>query len=121
MKEIGVNAIRTSHNPQAPDIYELCDELGLLVMDEAYDEWEFPKRKWIEGWNKGWTPGWYENRMHMFSFTKSADNFDLEKVVEYGKKKNSKTQLEQTDTTTTTTTDDTTTTQTDTTTTQSTN
>jgi alpha-glucosidase len=41
----------------------------------------------IEGWNKGWTPAWYENKMHMFSFTKSADNFDLEKVVEYGKKK----------------------------------
>ncbi len=56
LKEIGVNAIRTSHNPQAPDLYELCDELGLLVMDEAFDEWEFPKRKWIEGWNVG-TPG----------------------------------------------------------------
>ena len=56
LKEVGVNAIRTSHNPQASDIYELCDELGLLVMNEAYDEWEFPKRKWLEGWNKG-TPG----------------------------------------------------------------
>ncbi|HRG03370.1 MAG TPA: glycoside hydrolase family 2 TIM barrel-domain containing protein, partial [Paludibacteraceae bacterium] len=53
LKEIGVNAIRTSHNPQAPDIYQLCDELGMLVIDEAFDEWEFPKRKWIEGWNKG--------------------------------------------------------------------
>ncbi|MEN2401344.1 glycoside hydrolase family 97 protein [Flavobacterium sp. MC2016-06] len=41
----------------------------------------------IEGWNKGWTPAWYENKMHMFSFTQSADNFDLEKVVEYGKEK----------------------------------
>jgi alpha-glucosidase len=41
----------------------------------------------IEGWNKGWTPAWYENHMHMFSFTKAADNFDLEKVVEYGNKK----------------------------------
>ncbi|MFP9099627.1 glycoside hydrolase family 97 protein [Flavobacterium sp. RHBU_24] len=41
----------------------------------------------IEGWNKGWTPAWYENKMHMFSFTKNADNFDLEKVVEYGNKK----------------------------------
>ena len=56
LKEIGVNAIRTSHNPQATDFYKLCDELGLLVLNEAYDEWEFPKRKWIEGWNKG-TPG----------------------------------------------------------------
>lgn len=41
----------------------------------------------IEGWNKGWTQQWYENHMHMFSFTQSADNFDLEKVVEYGKEK----------------------------------
>ena len=56
LKEIGVNAIRTSHNPQAPDFYALCDELGLLVLNEAYDEWEFPKRKWLEGWNQG-TPG----------------------------------------------------------------
>ncbi|MDR0658141.1 MAG: glycoside hydrolase family 2 protein [Mediterranea sp.] len=56
LKEIGVNAIRTSHNPQAPDLYDLCDELGLLVLNEAYDEWEFPKNKWIAGWNVG-TPG----------------------------------------------------------------
>ncbi|MDR1369744.1 MAG: DUF4982 domain-containing protein [Dysgonamonadaceae bacterium] len=60
LKEIGCNAIRTSHNPQAPDLYDLCDELGLLVMNEAYDEWEFPKRKWLEGWNVG-TPGFQGN------------------------------------------------------------
>lgn len=53
LKEIGVNAIRTSHNPHAPQFYELCDEVGLLVLNEAYDEWEFPKRKWITGWNVG--------------------------------------------------------------------
>lgn len=53
LKEIGCNAIRTSHNPQAPDLYELCDELGILVLNEMYDEWEFPKRKWVEGWNTG--------------------------------------------------------------------
>ncbi len=56
LKETGVNAVRTSHNPQAPHLYALCDELGLLVMNEAYDEWEYPKRKWLEGWNVG-TPG----------------------------------------------------------------
>lgn len=53
LKEIGVNAIRMSHNPQAPVVYNLCDELGLLVMDEVSDEWEFPKRKWVQGWNVG--------------------------------------------------------------------
>lgn len=57
LKEIGVNAIRMSHNPQAPVVYDLCDRLGLLVMDEVSDEWEFPKRKWIKGWNVG-EPGY---------------------------------------------------------------
>ena len=56
LKSIGCNAIRTSHNPQATDLYALCDELGMLVLNEMYDEWEFPKRKWLEGWNVG-TPG----------------------------------------------------------------
>ena len=56
LKSLGCNAIRTSHNPQAPHLYALCDEIGLLVMNEAFDEWEFPKRKWLEGWNVG-TPG----------------------------------------------------------------
>lgn len=57
LKEIGVNAIRMSHNPQAPVVYDLCDRIGLLVMDEVSDEWEFPKRKWIQGWNVG-EPGY---------------------------------------------------------------
>ena len=53
LKSLGVNAIRTSHNPQAPYLYDLCDELGFVVMDEAFDEWEYPKNKWIKGWNRG--------------------------------------------------------------------
>lgn len=53
LKELGCNAIRMSHNPQAPYMYDLCDELGLLVKDEAFDEWEYSKKKWITGWNKG--------------------------------------------------------------------
>ncbi len=53
LKELGCNAIRTSHNPQSPCLYDLCDELGFLVMDEAFDEWEYPKNKWLEGWNAG--------------------------------------------------------------------
>ena len=57
LKAMGANAIRMSHNPQAPVVYDLCDELGLLIMDEGSDEWEFPKRKWIKGWNKG-EPGY---------------------------------------------------------------
>ncbi len=53
LKRLGVNALRMSHNPQAPMVYDIADEIGLLVMDEASDEWEFPKRKWVKGWNKG--------------------------------------------------------------------
>jgi beta-galactosidase len=75
LKEIGVNAIRTSHNPQAPALYELCDELGLLVMDEAFDEWKFPKRKWIEGWNIG-TPG-FEGTYDFFDEWSERDLADM--------------------------------------------
>ena len=53
LKAIGVNALRMSHNPHAPALYDICDEEGMLVMDEASDEWEFPKRKWMKGWNQG--------------------------------------------------------------------
>jgi len=56
LKTIGCNAIRMSHNPQAEMIYDLCDEMGFMVMDEAFDEWMSPKRKWVEGWNKGKNP-----------------------------------------------------------------
>ena len=53
LKDLGVNAIRCSHNPMAPELYDLCDRLGLLVMDEAFDEWTAGKNKWIKGWNAG--------------------------------------------------------------------
>lgn len=53
LKRMGANAIRMSHNPQAPMLYDICDQMGMLVMDEGSDEWEFPKRKWVEGWNQG--------------------------------------------------------------------
>ena len=43
LKDMGVNAIRTSHNPPAPELLDLCDELGFVVMDEAMDMWR--KRK----------------------------------------------------------------------------
>lgn len=75
LKEIGVNAIRTSHNPQAPDLYNLCDELGLLVLNEAYDEWEFPKRKWLEGWNSG-IPG-FQGTFDIFAEWSEKDLEDM--------------------------------------------
>jgi beta-galactosidase len=75
LKDMGCNAIRTSHNPQAPDLYELCDEIGLVVMDEAFDEWEFPKRKWIEGWNVG-TPE-FQGSYDFFEEWSSRDLADM--------------------------------------------
>ena len=45
LKEMGVNAIRTSHNPPAPELLELCDRMGILVMDEAFDAWRRAKKK----------------------------------------------------------------------------
>jgi beta-galactosidase/beta-glucuronidase len=53
LKQIGVNAIRCSHNPMAPELYAICDRLGLLVMDEGFDEWTLGKNKWVQGRNVG--------------------------------------------------------------------
>ncbi len=75
LKNIGVNAIRTSHNPQATDLYDLCDEMGMLVLNEMYDEWVFPKRKWLEGWNVG-TPG-FEGSYDIFKEWSEIDLADL--------------------------------------------
>jgi len=43
LRSFGVNAIRTSHNPPAPELLELCDKMGFVVMDEAFDEWKQSK------------------------------------------------------------------------------
>jgi len=75
-KEIGCNAVRTSHNPMAPELYDLCDRLGLMVMDEAFDEWTGPKHKWIEGRNVG-TPS-----LHGYSeFFEQWSAADLREMV----------------------------------------
>ena len=43
LKEMGCDAIRTSHNMPAPELVELCDEMGLMMMVEAFDEWDIAK------------------------------------------------------------------------------
>ncbi|MBP3939976.1 MAG: DUF4982 domain-containing protein [Christensenellaceae bacterium] len=45
LKNMGCNAIRTSHNPPTPELLSLCDEMGFFVMDELFDEWTLPKVK----------------------------------------------------------------------------
>jgi beta-galactosidase len=57
MKDMGCNAIRTSHNPPAPELLDLCDKMGIMVMDEAFDMWAKGKTKYDyssewDSWNK---------------------------------------------------------------------
>ncbi len=50
LKQMGANAIRTSHNPPSPELLQICDRLGMLVQVEAFDEWKIGKVK--NGYNK---------------------------------------------------------------------
>jgi len=52
LKEMGCNAIRTSHNPPAPELPELASEMGILLIDEAFDEWKHIKM--VNGYNTLW-------------------------------------------------------------------
>lgn len=45
LKQMGCNALRTSHNPPAPELLELADQMGFLVWDEAFDAWKNGKKK----------------------------------------------------------------------------
>ncbi len=57
MQSMGVNALRTSHNPPSPEMLQICDKLGIVVLDEAFDEWKIPKV--INGYNK-YFDEWHE-------------------------------------------------------------
>ncbi|MDP4188115.1 MAG: glycoside hydrolase family 2 TIM barrel-domain containing protein, partial [Bacteroidota bacterium] len=46
LKAMGCNGIRTSHNPPAPELLDLCDRMGFVVMDEAFDMWKKQKTKY---------------------------------------------------------------------------
>ena len=45
MKDMGVNAIRVTHNPASPDLLRICDEMGLMVIEEAFDTWYAGKNR----------------------------------------------------------------------------
>ena len=57
LKEMGVNAYRASHNPPAPEVPELCDRMGFIVMDETFDMWR--KKKTAHDYSR-YFPEWYE-------------------------------------------------------------
>ena len=67
MKDMGANAIRTSHNMPAPELVAACDEMGMMLMLESFDEWKRPKVK--NGYNKEFDE-WVEkdlmNLLHQF-------------------------------------------------------
>lgn len=50
LKSLGCNAIRTSHNPPAPELLNLCDRMGFLVIDEAFDKWGKPYVRSFPQW-----------------------------------------------------------------------
>lgn len=57
LREMGCNAIRTSHNMPAPEVMELADRMGFLVVNEAFDMWERPKTEYDYGrFFKEWCP-----------------------------------------------------------------
>jgi beta-galactosidase len=57
LKMAGVNAMRTSHNPPSPELLDLCDRMGIVVMDESFDMWRRPKvpngyAKYFDEWSE---------------------------------------------------------------------
>lgn len=57
MKSMGTNALRTSHNPPSPEMLQVCDKLGIVVIVEAFDEWQMAKvpngyHKYFDEWHE---------------------------------------------------------------------
>jgi len=65
LKSIGVNAIRTAHNPPAPEFLSLCDEMGFLVMDETFDTWNAKKSHAENGYNLYFDEWWERDTRDM--------------------------------------------------------
>jgi beta-galactosidase len=60
LQSLGCNAVRVGHNPPAPHLLDLCDRMGLLVIDEAFDKWlkNYPEGDFS---SPGWTDWWQED------------------------------------------------------------
>ncbi len=77
LREAGCNAIRTAHNPPSNEFLDLCDEMGLMVQDEFFDEWDNPKDK---RFNKDEREAHYETQGNAEHFQEWAES-DLKATV----------------------------------------
>jgi beta-galactosidase len=66
LREMGCNAIRTSHNPYAAEFLDLCDRMGFLVMNEAFDEWKVGKGQIGPYGYANYFDEWYERDVENF-------------------------------------------------------
>jgi beta-galactosidase len=94
LKDMGCNAIRTSHNPYSPEFYNMCDSMGFLVMDEFFDEWSIHTLPdvtmgynlyWDEWWKRDLVDGIKRDRNHPSVFMYSAGNEIIEQNRPWGK------------------------------------
>ena len=61
LKEVGVNAIRLGHNPAAPEFLDLCDRMGFMIMNEAFDTWSASKNNGENGYNLYFKDWWQKD------------------------------------------------------------
>ncbi|WP_163397453.1 sugar-binding domain-containing protein [Flavobacterium fluviatile] len=80
LKNMGINAIRPSHNPTPPMFYDICDEIGLLVMDEIFDGWhkkapqDYGKQAFDQWWKADMKEWITRDRNHPSVFVYSLGN-----------------------------------------------
>lgn len=96
LKEMGINAIRPSHNPTPPIFYDICDEIGLLVMDEIFDGWhkkapqDYGKQAFDEWWQRDVKEWITRDRNHasifVWSLGNETHNDIAPEMVKFGKK-----------------------------------
>ncbi len=61
LKEMGCNSIRMTHNPPAPEVLDLCDKHGILVVDELFDIWKRQKYEKVNGYHIYWDKWWQKD------------------------------------------------------------
>ena len=79
MKSMGVNAIRTTHNPPARELFDIANRMGLMVIDEAFDCWEARKR------SKDYGRFFAQAATHPDAQGKTWAEFDIKQMVDMGK------------------------------------